>query len=141
VRDVITISGRGAFPGVVEGEALVAPCSVPGWGDVFDLKTGAVRESGNPIEGQSVKRKVLILNGSRGSTGFATQFHRLRVSGVGPLALVFPRTDSRLGATCVVLGVPAVTDLKEDIFELVSSGDRVKVDGDRGIVEIRKVHD
>ncbi len=104
----------------------------------FDLETGAVNEVGNPLRGRSIKGKVLVLNGSRGSTGFATQFHRARVRGVGPLALVFPRTDSRLGATCAVLRVPAVTDLEEDIFRLVASGDTVRVDGDRGLVEIYK---
>lgn len=112
--------------------------SVPGWGDVFDLETGSICEVDNPARGMSIKGKVLILNGSRGSTGFATQFHRVRVADVGPSALVFPRTDSRLGATCAVLRVPAVTDLEEDIFRLVRSGDRVTVDGDRGIVEIFK---
>lgn len=138
MSDVVTVRGRGAFPGIVAGEALVGTHSVPGWGDVFDLQTGTVCEVDNPIRGLSIKGKVLILNGSRGSTGFATQFHRARVAGVGPVALVFPRTDSRLGATCAVLRVPAVTDLQEDIFRLVTTGDRVEVDGDRGLVHIFK---
>lgn len=138
MSEIIAVHGRGAFPGVAEGQALVGPNTVPGWGDVFDLESGAVLEVGNPIQGQSIKGRVLILNGSRGSTGFATQFHRVRVAGVGPLALVFPRMDSRLGATCAVSKVPAVTDLERDIFALVQSGDRVRVDGDHGLVQIYK---
>lgn len=137
MSDVITIVGRGAFPGVAEGEALVGPNSVPGW-DTFDMETGAVTEHGNALEGQSVKGKVLILNGSRGSTGWATQFHKIRVAGFEPIAMVFPRIDSRVGVACVVTRVPVVTDLDRDIFALVRSGDWVRVDGDRGIVEIRR---
>jgi len=134
---VITVRGRGAFPGVAEGLALVGPKTVPGW-DAFDINTGAVLEPGNPLFGQSIKGKVLILNGSRGSTGFGTQFLKVRVAGVGPIALVFPRVDSRIGAACVVAKVPAVTDLEEDIFKLVRSGDWVCVDGDQGLVHIRR---
>lgn len=136
MKEVVIVRGRGAFPGVAEGLALVATNTVPGWGDVFDLETGAVLEVGNPIYGESIKGKVLILNGSRGSTAFATQFHRARVAGVGPIALVFPQIDSRIGAACVVSRVPAVTDLDQNIFQLVKSGDRVRVDADRGVVEI-----
>ncbi len=136
MRETVIVRGRGAFPGVAEGVALVGPNTVPGWGDVFDLETGAVLEVGNPIYGESIKGKILILNGSRGSTAFATQFHRARVAGIGPIALVFPRIDSRIGAACVVSRVPAVTDLDRDIFQLVKSGDRVRVDADRGVVEI-----
>ena len=130
------LQGRGAYPGVAEGEALVSHDSVPGWGVAFDLRTGTINEPGNSLYGQSVKGKVLVLNGSRGSTGFATQFHRLRVAGVAPLALVVPRIDSRTGVTCVVLKVPAVTDLAEDIFARIRNGDWIRVDGDLGTVEI-----
>lgn len=132
----IVIRGRGAFPGVAEGEALVSLDSVPGWGVAFDMHTGAISEPGNSLYGQSVKGRVLILNGSRGSTGFATQFHRIRVAGVGPIGLVIPRIDSRTGVVCVVSQVPAVADLDQDIFPLVRTGDRVRVDGDRGTVQI-----
>jgi len=55
---------------------------------------------------------------------------------VGPIALVIPRIDSRTGVACVVSRVPAVTDLQDDILALVRDGDWVRVDGDRGIVEI-----
>jgi predicted aconitase with swiveling domain len=135
MRETRTIAGRGVYPGVAEGEALVGLNGVPGW-DAFDLQTGAVKELGNPLHGHSIKGKVLILNGSRGSTGYSTQFHCARVAGVGPIAMVFPRIDARIASSCVVARVPAVTDLDADIFALVNSGDWVRVDGDRGLIEI-----
>lgn len=136
--DIIVIRGRGAFPGVAEGQALVIGDSIPGWGNPFDLRTGAIVEAGNSQYGRSIKDKVLVLNGSRGSTAFATQFHRARVSGVGPLAMIIPQIDSRTGVACVVSKVPAVADLEEDILLYASSGDWVRVDGDLGIVAIHK---
>jgi uncharacterized protein len=133
--DGVIVRGRGAFPGVAEGIALVGIKTVPGW-DAFDPQTGTILEQGNPLFGQTIKGKVLILNGSRGSTGFGTQFLKARIAGVGPIAMVFPRIDSRLGTACVVAKVPVVTDLEQNIFELVKSGDWVRVDGNQGLVTI-----
>ena len=139
-KQIVTVRGRGAYPGIAEGMALVGPDTVPGW-DAFDPETGAVLEPGNPLFGLSIKGKVLILSGSRGSTGFGTQFLKARVAGVGPIAMVFPRVDSRIGTACVVAKVPVVTDLEDDIFKLVRSGDWVRVDGDKGLVHIRRMPD
>jgi hypothetical protein len=134
--ELTVVRGRAAYPGVAEGLALISRDSVPGWGMAFDMGTGAITEPGNSLFGRSVKGKVLVLNGSRGSTGFATQFHRIRVAGVGPIAIVIPRIDSRTGVTCVVLRVPAVTDLDRDILTFVRDDDWIRVDGDRGLIEI-----
>jgi phosphomecalonate degydratase small subunit len=132
---VLTLRGRGVFPGRAEGVALVGPASVPGW-DTFDPATGQVLEIGNPLFGQSVKGRILVLSGSRGSTGWGTQFLKIRLSGVGPAALLFPRVDSRIAAAIVVSKVPAVADFDEDLMKLVKTGDKVSVDGTLGIVEI-----
>ena len=45
-------------------------------------------------------------------------------------------TKMALGA--VVTRVPAVTDLDQDPLEVIETGDWVKVDGDKGIVEVIK---
>ena len=58
------------------------------------------------------------------------------MAGFGPAALVFPRLDSRTAVAAAVLNVPLVTDLDADPFALINVGDRVCVDGDRGLVEV-----
>jgi len=40
----------------------------------------------------------------------------------------------------VVMHIPAVADLDKDPTEVVATGDWVKVDGDKGIVEVTKRH-
>jgi phosphohistidine swiveling domain-containing protein len=45
-------------------------------------------------------------------------------------------TKIALGA--VVMRVPTVTDLDQDPLRIIQTGDWVTVDGDRGIVEIRR---
>jgi predicted aconitase with swiveling domain len=46
-------------------------------------------------------------------------------------------TKVALGA--VVMRVPSVTDLDRDPLSVIETGDWVRVDGDAGIVEIRKI--
>jgi uncharacterized protein len=128
------INGRGAIKGVAEGVALVSRETIQGWNGVD--KTGTVIEKGHPFEGWSIKDAVLVLPGAKGSNGWSIHFHSAKIAGVGPAALVFPKIDSRTGVTAAVLNVPVVTDLDRDPFELIKTGDRVRVDGNRGTVEV-----
>jgi hypothetical protein len=69
---------------------------------------------------------------------WSIHFHSTKVAGVGPAAMVFPKIDSRTGVTAAVLNVPVVTDLQENPFALIKTGDWVRVDGNRGTVKIIK---
>ena len=129
------LHGRGALGGVAEGPALISRKTITGWGGI-DIYTGKVVEPGHPLEGMSIKDGILILDGSKGSNGWSIFFHSAQVAGFGPAGLVFPRLDSRTAVTAAVLKVPLVTDLKEDVFSLIQVGDRLRIDGNRGLVEI-----
>src|SRR6056297_2015790 len=129
------IKGRGAIPGVSEGIAMVSMETIQGWSGLDD-KTGLVIERGHPFEGMSIKDAVLVLSGGKGSNGWSCHFHAARVRGIGPAALIFPKMDSRTGVATVVTGVPTVTDLEKDPFEYIQTGDLVRVDGNKGTVEI-----
>ena len=49
---------------------------------------------------------------------------------------MFPSLDSRTAVTAAVLNIPLVTDLDRDIFDLVNTGNLVRVDGNAGVVEV-----
>jgi predicted aconitase with swiveling domain len=132
---ILTLKGRGAAAGKAEGPALVSRRAIAGWSGL-DEKTGLVIEKGHPFEGQSIKGKVLFLSGGKGSNGWSVHFHAARVRGIGPAALVLPQLDSRLAVTAAVLGVPVMTDLDQDPFEIVPMGSKVYVDADNGRIEI-----
>ena len=69
----ITLRGRGVIPGIVEGEALVCPKSITGWGGI-DPQTGIIKEYENVNRGKSIKSKILVLPGSKGSNGWSCYF-------------------------------------------------------------------
>jgi len=131
------IRGRGVWGGVAEGPAMVSRDTIQGWSGLDD-ETGVVIEKGHPFEGLSIKGAVLILSGGKGSNGWSSHFHTARLKGLAPAAFVFPKMDSRTGVAVVVTKVPAVTDLEEDVFEMIRTGDWVRVDGDSGTLEVTR---
>ncbi|MBN2285267.1 MAG: DUF126 domain-containing protein [Tissierellales bacterium] len=131
----IVYKGRGAIPGVAEGIALVSRETIQGWSGI-DENTGMIVEKGHPFEGMSISGNILILSGGKGSNGWSCHFHAASVKGIGPSGFIFPKMDSRTGVAAVVTGVPTITDLEVDPFTAIKTGDRIRIDGTNGTVEI-----
>ena len=134
----IVIRGRGVIPGIVEGEALVSPQSITGWGGI-DPATGIIKEYGNINRGLTIKDKILVLPGSKGSNGWSCYFGATRVSGAAPKGWIFTRIDSSAGVASAVLSIPTVVDIQgADPCHLIATGDRVRIDGSSGEIVIFK---
>jgi hypothetical protein len=52
--------------------------------------------------------------------------------------MIFTVMTTKVALGAVVTHAPAVTDLDQDPFEVIETGDWVKVDADNGIVEVIK---
>ena len=135
--DLIVLRGRGVVRGCAEGEALVTHQAISGWGGVNPMQ-GTIIESRHELRGQSFAGKILVFPGAKGSSGWSVAFHTTRLAGVAPLALVFNEMTTKVALGAVVMRVPSVTDLDHDPLEVITTGDWVRVDGDRGLVEVRK---
>jgi predicted aconitase with swiveling domain len=61
-----------------------------------------------------------------------------RLAGTAPLALLFNEMTTKIALGAVVMRIPTVTDLDRDPLELIATGDWVRVDADRGLIEIHK---
>ena len=133
----IVLKGRKIFGGVAEGEALVSPRPLMGWGLVNEEK-GYTIEEGHPLFEVPFKGKVLVMPGMRGSGGFV-MYGRTRAFDVHPAAFIFGRVNSVMILAGMNAKVPAVADLDGDPVELIETGDWVRVDGDQGIVEVTKM--
>ena len=132
----LILKGRGVVPGRAEGRAMVSREAISGWSGV-DEKTGLIIEKGHPFEGQSIKGKILVLSGGKGSNGWSIHFHAAKVRNIGPVGLILPRLDSRLAVTVAVLGLPTITGLDQDPFEIIPQDSLVEIDADRGLVTVR----
>ena len=133
----IVLRGRKVVGGVAEGEALVTRDRISGWGGI-DPRTGTIIETRHELKGQSFKGKVLVFPGAKGSSGWSAQFHLARLTGAAPLALLFNEMTTKIALGAVVMHAPALTEFDRDPLEVIETGDWVKVDADRGVVEITK---
>ena len=129
------LMGRGAMAGVAEGVALVCPESLQGWAGIDD-HTGIIIEHNHSQFGQCIKDRILVLPCSKGSNGWSCHFHSAALSGHRPAGWVLTRIDSRAGVAIAVVGAPAVADFEEDPCLCIRTGDRIRIDGDKGTVEI-----
>ncbi len=135
----ITLRGRKVVGGYAEGEALVTRDTISGWGGINPM-TGTVIETRHELRGQTFKDKILVFPGAKGSSGWSAAFHVTRITGTAPKAMVFNEMTTKIALGAVVMRIPSVTDLDRDPLEVIETGDWVTVDGDRGIVEIRRGH-
>ena len=124
-------------PGKAEGEAVVT--SVPlCFRTEYDPATGEVIGLRHPLRGQSLKNKVLVFPSTKGSCGNSVAFTTGCKEGNAPIALVCTRREPLAVLSCVVNGVPMVSDLDRNPFEVVETGDHVVVDADAGTVTVSK---
>ncbi len=135
--DTIILKGRKVVGGVAEGEALVTRETISGWGGVQPA-TGTIIETHHELRGVSFAGKVLVFPGAKGSSGWSSTFHIARLAGSAPIALIFNEMTAKAALGAVVMRIPAITELDRDPLDLIETGDWVKVDADKGTVEIRK---
>jgi len=74
----IVLHGRKVVGGISEGEALVTRDTVSGWGG-FDPRTGKVVETRHELCGVSLKDKILVFPGAKGSSGWSGFFQAARL--------------------------------------------------------------
>jgi predicted aconitase with swiveling domain len=139
-KKIIVLRGRKVVGGLAQGEALVTRDRISGWGGI-DPRTGTIIETRHELRGQSFANKVLVFPGAKGSSGWSSQFHIARLAGSAPAAMLFNEMTTKIALGAVVVHAPALTDFDADPLDIIESGDWVKVDAERGIVEITKARD
>jgi uncharacterized protein len=134
---VIELHGRKVVGGCAEGEALVTRETISGWGGVNPM-SGSIIETRHELRGVSFKDKILVFPGAKGSSGWSAVFHMTRLAGTAPKAMLFNEMTTKIALGAVVMRVPSVTDFDRDPLGVIATGDWVRVDADRGLVEVHK---
>jgi predicted aconitase with swiveling domain len=131
----LILKGRKVVGGVAEGEALVTRQNISTWGGVDALR-GMITERRHELKGQFFTGKVLVFPAAKGSSGWSTVSQVIRLAGKAPKAMIIRELNSLTGIGSVIMGVPTITDLNKDPTKVISTGDRVRMDADKGIVEV-----
>ena len=131
------LHGRKVVGGCAEGKALVTSDTISGWGGINPMD-GTITERRHELRGQSFKDRVLVFPGTKGSSGTSMAFHSTRLIGTTPTALIFNEMTTKAAHSAVLLRVPTVTELDRNPLEVIKTGDWVKVDAEKGIVEVTR---
>lgn len=137
------MKGRGLVAGIAEGEALVSKESLV-WSHGVDPESGKVDDVRVSICGACVKDKILIYPLGKGSTSGATWMLETVRCGNGPKAIVNVETEMIIVAGSVLSKslygktIPVVDRTDLDPVACIETGDWVRVDGEKGTVEILK---
>jgi len=139
----IVLKGRGLVDGVAEGEALVSKESLV-WSHGVDPTNGNIDDVRVDVYGQCVKEKVLIYPLGKGSTSGATWMLETTRCGNAPKAIINCETELIILAGALLsealyhVCIPVVDQFNQNPAEVIGTGDWVKIDGAKGIVEVTK---
>jgi predicted aconitase with swiveling domain len=124
------LKGRAISKGIVEGIAIVSkkPFSFLGGVD----EEGNIIDKESDIYGQSLKGKIFVFPYGRGSTVGSYVIYGLAKRGI--LKGIVNKECEPIVATGAILGGIPLVD-RVDI-EKIKTGDRIVVDGNKGIVRI-----
>jgi predicted aconitase with swiveling domain len=123
--------------GYGEGEALVSHEPICFY--LTDPRTGVVREKNHELAGKNVADKVLVFpSGKASSVVQIDGLFKLAQHNVAPKALIVKDVETVLVVSAFIVKMPLVDKLEKDPFEVIRTGNFVKVDAEKGIVAIAK---
>ncbi|NVM23840.1 MAG: DUF126 domain-containing protein [Desulfobacterales bacterium] len=140
----IILKGHKGIGGVAEGEALVTKNAlsyifdVGGiWLDPMSAKVTNKQEMPDWY-GKDLAGKVLVFPTGRGGIFSTAMLMGLAKKGLGPKAMINVKTHPVFAYASIVLDIPTVDGLDKNPCEVIETGDYVRVDAQKGMVEITK---
>jgi predicted aconitase with swiveling domain len=130
-----TLRGRTISRGKAEGEALVTTQSISFLGSI-DPATGVVVEKGHELEGKDVTGKVLVFPSGKGSTVGSYVMYQLKKNKTAPAAVINRSAEPIVAVGAIISDIPMVDSTEPDAIDTIRTGDRVRVNGTLGVVDI-----
>lgn len=127
------MKGRMISPGKTEGLAIVTTEPIGFYGGV-DIETGVVIEKDHPLEGRSVKDKILVFPYGKGSTVGSYVIYGLKKNKMAPAGIINKETETIVATGVILAGIPCVDQIE---IEKINDGDKITLDADKGTVEIK----
>jgi predicted aconitase with swiveling domain len=137
MKNDIVLKCHKVIGGYGEGEALISHEPVCFY--LTDPRTGIVREKDHELAGKNLAGKVLVFpSGKASSVVQIDGLFKLASHSVAPKALIVKDVETVLVVSAFMTKVPLVDRLEKDPFEVIHTGDFVKVDAEKGIVMVKK---
>jgi len=121
--------------GKAEGEAIVYNGAFSFLGDL-DPATGKVPAPRHQLEGQSLVGKVFVFTTGKGSSAGDSAAWAAKQNNNIPAAMICLESEPILSGAAIITEIPTVDRPEKNVFELIKTGDYVKVDATNGIIEV-----
>ena len=138
MADRIILKGRRSW-GKAEGEALVTDECISWFGDI-NIETGEVIRKRMKICGEKTAGKILVFPGMKGGTFSAFRIIHAKENNVAPAAIINKVTNFVILSAAHLINLPIIDRLDKDPLKTIQSGDWVEVDGEKGIVKVKKLN-
>jgi len=137
----VILRGRGRAAGQFEGKVVVSHQPFGFWQGI-DPQTGIIIDKRHDLCGTSVMGKAFVFPYGRGSTGTPGLFLEAVRNACAPGAIVNVKSEpmivmcALLAEAFLKISIPIVDALDVNPLEALRTGDRVRIDGAAGIVEL-----
>ena len=135
--DEVILKGRKIVGGRVEGEALVSHEDI-GYLSSVEPSTGIVREKNHELEGVNLAGKILVYPTGKGSTGGSFTLYEMALCKTAPKGIINIRAEPITATGAIISNIPMIDQLNGNPIEIIKTGDYLELDGDKGIVKIKK---
>ena len=130
-----TFTCRQIAAGRVKGEVLTCTDQILFYHT--DPKTGVVTEVGHALEGVSVKDKILVFPGGKGSSVVQMDgLYKLELNGAAPLCFIVREPDTVLVSTAIIMEIPMVDHVEDEFYNAVKTGDQIEIDADEETITL-----
>jgi len=104
-----------------------------------DPETGVIRERGHNLMGKSVSAKVIVFPTGKASSAVQMDgLRKLMLHNMMPNAMVVTGVEPVLVSAAALLQIPLVDRMEKDPFEVIHTGDHVKVDATNSVVTVNR---
>ena len=125
------LQGRKIVGGRATGIALVSDEAVSFYGGV-DPETGIIQEEGHPLQGRSVRGKVLVFPRGKGSTVGSYTLYRMKKAGTAPIAILNRECEPIVAVGAILAEIPCIDRIE---IEKIPDSAFLVVEADDGKVE------
>jgi uncharacterized protein len=129
------IKAHSVSTGKAEGEAVVYDGPFSFMGDL-DPITGKVPAPRHKLEGTSLVNKVFVFTTGKGSSAGDSIAWIAKEKGNAPSAIICMESEPVLSGAVIAAEIPTVDQPEANVLKLIQTGDYIKVDATRGIIEI-----
>ena len=132
-----TLRVQRAFGPVVEGEAVV---SEEGFSPRYDLDrwTGLISKPGHKLEGVNIKDKICFFPTAKGGIAAGWAYYDIKWKKIAPKALIFGVTNPVMVQGALFADMTITEGWEPHPREVVRTGDWVRVDPARKLIEVLK---